>query len=34
MNFITASSLLMGLLWIGAVAIYGISTRYLGRLGD
>lgn len=27
-------SLLMGLLWIGAVAIYGISTRYLGRLGD
>jgi L-rhamnose-H+ transport protein len=27
-------SLLMGLLWIGAVAIYGLSTRYLGRLGD
>jgi len=27
-------SLLMGLLWIGAVAIYGVSTRYLGRLGD
>jgi L-rhamnose-H+ transport protein len=27
-------SLLMGLLWIGAVAIYGISTRYLGQLGD
>jgi L-rhamnose-H+ transport protein len=26
-------SLLMGLLWIGAVAIYGVSTRYLGRLG-
>lgn len=26
--------LLMGLLWIGAVAIYGLSTRYLGRLGD
>jgi L-rhamnose-H+ transport protein len=25
---------LMGLLWIGAVAIYGLSTRYLGRLGD
>lgn len=25
---------LMGLLWIGAVAIYGISTRYLGRFGD
>jgi L-rhamnose-H+ transport protein len=27
-------SVLMGLLWIGAVAIYGVSTRYLGRLGD
>jgi L-rhamnose-H+ transport protein len=27
-------SLLMGLLWIGAVLIYGLSTRYLGRLGD
>jgi L-rhamnose-H+ transport protein len=27
-------SVLMGLLWFGAVAIYGISTRYLGRLGD
>ena len=27
-------SLLMGLLWIGAVAIYGLSTRYLGHLGD
>jgi L-rhamnose-H+ transport protein len=27
-------SLLMGLLWIGAVAIYGVSTRYLGQLGD
>ena len=27
-------SLLMGMLWIGAVAIYGLSTRYLGRLGD
>jgi L-rhamnose-H+ transport protein len=27
-------SMLMGLLWIGAVAIYGVSTRYLGRLGD
>jgi L-rhamnose-H+ transport protein len=27
-------SLLMGLLWIGAVAIYGVSTRYLGPLGD
>jgi L-rhamnose-H+ transport protein len=27
-------SLLMGLLWIGAVAIYGLSTRFLGRLGD
>jgi L-rhamnose-H+ transport protein len=27
-------SMLMGLLWIGAVAIYGIATRYLGRLGD
>ena len=27
-------SMLMGLLWFGAVAIYGISTRYLGRLGD
>jgi L-rhamnose-H+ transport protein len=27
-------SLVMGLLWIGAVAIYGVSTRYLGRLGD
>lgn len=27
-------SLLMGLLWIGAVAIYGLLTRYLGRLGD
>ena len=26
-------SLLMGSLWIGAVAIYGISTRYLGTLG-
>jgi L-rhamnose-H+ transport protein len=26
--------MLMGLLWIGAVAIYGVSTRYLGRLGD
>src|SRR5215471_497826 len=26
-------SLLMGSLWIGAVAIYGLSTRYLGRLG-
>jgi L-rhamnose-H+ transport protein len=25
---------LMGLLWIGAVAIYGLSTRYLGSLGD
>ncbi len=27
-------SMLMGLLWIGAVTIYGLSTRYLGRLGD
>jgi L-rhamnose-H+ transport protein len=27
-------SLSMGLLWFGAVAIYGISIRYLGRLGD
>jgi L-rhamnose-H+ transport protein len=27
-------STLMGLLWIGAVAIYGVSTRYLGSLGD
>ena len=27
-------SMLMGLLWFSAVAIYGISTRYLGRLGD
>ena len=27
-------SMLMGMLWIGAVAIYGVSTRYLGRLGD
>lgn len=27
-------SSLMGLLWIGAVAIYGLSTRYMGRLGD
>lgn len=27
-------SFLMGLLWIGAVAIYGLSTRYLSRLGD
>jgi L-rhamnose-H+ transport protein len=27
-------SLLMGLLWIGAVVIYGISTRFLGTLGD
>jgi L-rhamnose-H+ transport protein len=27
-------SILMGMLWIGAVAIYGVSTRYLGRLGD
>jgi L-rhamnose-H+ transport protein len=27
-------SLVMGLLWIGAVAIYGLSTRYLGWLGD
>jgi L-rhamnose-H+ transport protein len=27
-------SVLMGLLWFSAVAIYGISTRYLGRLGD
>jgi L-rhamnose-H+ transport protein len=27
-------STLMGLLWIGAVAIYGLSTRYLGDLGD
>jgi len=27
-------SLLMGLLWIGAVAIYGVSTRYMGKLGD
>lgn len=27
-------SLLMGLLWIGAVAIYGVSTRFLGHLGD
>jgi L-rhamnose-H+ transport protein len=27
-------SVLMGLLWIGAIAIYGIATRYLGRLGD
>ena len=27
-------SILMGLLWIGAVAIYGVSTRYLGRFGD
>jgi L-rhamnose-H+ transport protein len=27
-------SMLMGLLWIGAVAIYGVSTHYLGRLGD
>jgi len=27
-------SLLMGLLWIGAIAIYGVSTRYMGKLGD
>jgi L-rhamnose-H+ transport protein len=27
-------SMVMGLLWIGAVAIYGLSTRYLGSLGD
>ena len=27
-------SLLMGLLWVGAVAVYGVSTRYLGKLGD
>lgn len=27
-------STLMGLLWIGAVAIYGVSTRYMGKLGD
>jgi L-rhamnose-H+ transport protein len=27
-------STLMGLLWIGAVAIYGVSTRFLGSLGD
>ena len=26
-------SLLMGLLWIGAVLIYGLSTRYLGQAG-
>jgi L-rhamnose-H+ transport protein len=26
--------LLMGLLWIGAIAIYGVSTRYMGKLGD
>ena len=24
---------LMGLLWMGAVAIYGVSTRYLGAMG-
>lgn len=27
-------SLLMGLLWIGAITIYGVSTRYMGKLGD
>lgn len=27
-------SILMGLLWIGAVLVYGVSTRYLGKLGD
>jgi L-rhamnose-H+ transport protein len=27
-------SVLMGLLWIGAVAIYGVATRFLGHLGD
>jgi L-rhamnose-H+ transport protein len=27
-------SSLMGLLWIGAVAIYGVATRFLGHLGD
>ncbi|WP_263357953.1 L-rhamnose/proton symporter RhaT [Acidicapsa ligni] len=27
-------SLSMGLLWFGAVAVYGVSVRYLGRLGD
>jgi L-rhamnose-H+ transport protein len=27
-------SLLMGLLWIFAVAIYGLATYQLGRLGD
>ena len=27
-------SLLMGLLWIVAVAIYGLATYQLGRLGD
>jgi len=27
-------SLLMGLLWIGAVLIYGLATNQLGRLGD
>jgi L-rhamnose-H+ transport protein len=27
-------SALMGLLWIGAVAIYGVATRFLGHLGD
>ncbi len=26
-------SALMGLLWMGAVAIYGVATRYLGALG-
>jgi L-rhamnose-H+ transport protein len=27
-------SVLMGLLWIGAVTIYGVATRFLGKLGD
>jgi L-rhamnose-H+ transport protein len=27
-------SVLMGLLWFGAVAVYGVASRYLGRLGD
>jgi L-rhamnose-H+ transport protein len=27
-------STVMGLLWIGAVAIYGVATRLLGHLGD
>jgi L-rhamnose-H+ transport protein len=26
--------MLMGLLWIGAIAIYGVATRFLGNLGD